>query len=548
MKNQTFHFPIFLFGVLTVLFSCQEKKAVPPQDNFSVFIQKAEKFEQEYQFDSAYFNYNQAKLNVPLDSEQAAYGALNSAALQHYIGDFFGCEETITEALNHYKGTFYLPYFYNLLAICYHKQNNLEESLSYYEKALEQSVDSLDRIIYKNNIGLIYQEKKAYATAAKYFTPLLSEALLKKNRLEYARVLDNLGYVCYLQDKESGLPFMTEALHIRDSLSDYIGLMASHMHLSEYYQNKDLVLAKAYAQKAQNAALKSQSPDDQLESLKWLTRFGTPEESKQYYQRYIALNDSITKVRSGAKNQFAKIKYDSKKAIQEVVKYKNQKSILLLLMGLLFVIAYLGYRLYQIKNKRKLQQATYLTETRISKKIHDELANDVFNTMTFAQTQNLELPEAKDRLLDSMEHIYRRTRNIAKENSEIRTDAHFESDFFQMIDSFSDAQLKVIRKITEELNWYKMSAIHKITLYRVIQELLVNTKKHSQATFVVVSFTDKKNSLEVQYSDNGIGLKTAQIHKSGLQNAETRILAIQGSLIFDTNNPNGFRVTVSIPK
>ncbi|PKP14876.1 MAG: hypothetical protein CVU07_12640, partial [Bacteroidetes bacterium HGW-Bacteroidetes-23] len=198
-------------------------------------------------------------------------------------------------------------------------------------------------------------------------------------------------------------------------------------------------------------------------------------------------------------------------------------------------------------NNRKLQQSTYLTETRISKRIHDELANDVFNAMTFVQTQNLEKTEVKEVLLDTMDHIYQRTRDISKENSDIRTDENFGPDFFQMIDSYSDNSMNVIKKISSELNWQKMSAEKKITVFRVVQEFLINTKKHSEATLVIIDFLEQKNRLILTYTDNGIGLKKAQNRKSGLQNAENRILAIKGRLIFDTAIQKGFKATVFIP-
>jgi signal transduction histidine kinase len=256
----------------------------------------------------------------------------------------------------------------------------------------------------------------------------------------------------------------------------------------------------------------------------------------------------LTKARSIAKNQFTKIKYDSKKATQEVIKYKNQKSLLLALLGLIVVIAILLYKLYQIKNKRKLQQATYVTETRISKRIHDELANDVFNAMTFTQTQNLENPITKEALLDNLEHIYQRTRDISKENSDIRTDENYEPDLFQMIDGYGDSNLNVILKINEPIHWQKITPEKKITLQRVIQEFLINTKKHSEATVVIIDFSEDKKNITVNYTDNGIGIKNTQQRKSGLQNAENRILAIQGSFTFDQTIQKGFKVTVVIPK
>jgi signal transduction histidine kinase len=547
MKQQLNHFPILIL-FLCIFISCEKKQSNAIVDKHVEYRDKALSFESQSHYDSAYFYYNKAKSLTTKSEDRHAYVLLKLAQIQQIIGDYYGCEETITEALATHKNSNYLPYFYNLLAISYHKQNDLESAIEFYKKAVDLTLNSFEKGIIQNNIGLVYLEKKEYQKAIETLQPLLNDSTLATDQYEIARVLDNLGYTQLQLKKTNAFKNLFQAWTLRDSLQDNLGLIASNMHLSEYYQSKNSLLAKEYAQRAFDVAQKANSPDDQLEALKWLTEFGDPNESKRYYQYYIRLNDSLTKARSIAKNQFTKIKYDSKKATQEVIKYKNQKSLLLALLGLIVVIAILLYKLYQIKNKRKLQQATYVTETRISKRIHDELANDVFNAMTFTQTQNLENPITKEALLDNLEHIYQRTRDISKENSDIRTDENYEPDLFQMIDGYGDSNLNVILKINEPIHWQKITPEKKITLQRVIQEFLINTKKHSEATVVIIDFSEDKKNITVNYTDNGIGIKNTQQRKSGLQNAENRILAIQGSFTFDQTIQKGFKVTVVIPK
>ena len=550
MKKTTFHFPLIFCMGLIGLIACRENKtqSIDQYNPFMQLLEKGEGFESNFEYDSAYFNYLKAKTYVESSTEQGAYSSLKIAQVQHTIGDYFGCEETITETLDVYKGTTYLSYLYNLMAVNYHKQNNPEESIQYYQKAIQLTDVPLDKIIYQNNIGLLNIEKKEFHKALEIYTPLITTAELKENPLEWARVSDNFGYTKFKLNNPSAINDLKIALKIRDSLQDITGLIASNIHLSEYYQATNPQLAKQYALKAREVAEIAQNPDDQLEALNWLTKLGNPEEVKEYYEKYIQLNDSLNRIRSKAKNQFAKVKYDAKKATQEVIKYKNQKSILIVIIGLIVIIALLLYRLYQNRNKRRLQLATYSTETRISKRIHDELANDVFNAMTFTQTQNLENPIAKEALLDNLEHIYQRTRDISKENSDIRTDENYEPDFFLMIDGYSNNKLNVIRKIKEPIIWQKISPEKKITLQRVIQEFLINTKKHSEATVVIIDFSEDKKNISITYTDNGIGIKNTQQRKSGLQNAETRILALKGNITFDSTIQKGCKITVVIPK
>lgn len=66
------------------------------------------------------------------------------------------------------------------------------------------------------------------------------------------------------------------------------------------------------------------------------------------------------------------------------------------------------------KNKREKMKST---EIRIAEKLHDELANDVFQSMAFAETQDLYSTQNKEIVRTNLNTIYSRTRNISTENS-----------------------------------------------------------------------------------------------------------------------------------
>lgn len=54
--------------------------------------------------------------------------------------------------------------------------------------------------------------------------------------------------------------------------------------------------------------------------------------------------------------------------------------------------------------------------------------------------------------------------------------------------------------------------------------------------------------MQINYSDNGIGTDNLLNLKNGLQNAENRILSINGTINFDTAPEKGFKVKIEIPK
>jgi signal transduction histidine kinase len=168
--------------------------------------------------------------------------------------------------------------------------------------------------------------------------------------------------------------------------------------------------------------------------------------------------------------------------------------------------------------------------------------------MAFAETQDLSTNDNKEILLNNLENIYSRTRNISKENSIIESGLLFVSSLKDMMSGFNSKEVNVLINGIEKINWTTLESNKKITLYRVIQELLVNMKKHSKCNLAVLTFKKNENKVQIDYSDNGIGADfNEKKSRNGLQNVENRILAIKGNITFDTKSNKGFKVTITFP-
>lgn len=91
----------------------------------------------------------------------------------------------------------------------------------------------------------------------------------------------------------------------------------------------------------------------------------------------------------------------------------------------------------------------------------------------------------------------------------------------------------------------------KITLYRVIIELLNNTVKHAKANKVSIVVIRKGDFYKVTYTDNGKGfdLEHVKLKKKGmgLFNILQRINALGGEVDFEQLTSNGIKYTISIP-
>lgn len=540
-------------GLLAFFFlvsSCKNQEENPALD---ANLEQAENLFATKQYRKAYYYYNQSFLfnKEQNNTKRAVFNLLRMAHIENLECDYIGSEATTTQAIKLFDKTIPIPYQTNAyisLGLNYMHLANYEDAKSMFEKAIQITEDSLTVYISKNNIGYLYIKQKEYQKAVRLLTEIENEKILQESPLDYARILDNKGIALFHLNDKLALSYLEKAKTIREANNDDSQIVSSYMHLAEYYKNQEPETAKEWTQKAYHSATKAFIPDDRLEALNLLFTTTTNNNLKnQYHDTYIHINDSLQQARQQAKNQFAKIKYDSEKAETEKTAYQYKMYGFIVLLILSVSVFILLYRLTIQKNKRKILETQYTTETKIAKRLHDELANDVHNTIAFAETQNLENEQNKETLLENLDTIYQRARNISNENKQISTGEAFVEQLKHMIHSYSSDTRNVILN-TAALQDIQLKDEVKITLYRVLQELMVNMKKHSECSLVAIAFKNNGQFLEISYSDNGKGSQNQLHTKNGLQNVENRIFSINGNITFDTEPDKGFKVKITIPK
>ncbi|WP_317235686.1 ATP-binding protein [Flavobacterium pectinovorum] len=482
------------------------------------------------------------------------------ASIQQINGDYYGSKETLTEALPYIKKKdVYSASINNLFGIADKELAIYDDAIYYYNEAIKDCTDSFSKQFPLNNIAVVNIQQKKYDKAIFFLESILNQKILD-NRENHARVKDNLGYAYFKKGiTKKGLTLMLESLEIRTRINDIYGAIESNLHLAEYYVKTDIDKSNDYAKNAYQIATKCNSVDERLKSLAILIANGL---GTEYAKKYITLNDSIIKIRNNYKNKFAKIKYDSKKEKDENEKLRLEKAENALALKdaenqkimfvsafiiLLFLLAYLKKH-SDNRNRIEKIKAVQDTETRIAKDIHDELANDVFHAITFTQTQTLTTENTKETLVKKLDHIYTRVRGISRENNDIDTGPNYSVNLKEMLSTYNSENTNVIITNIEKISWDIIEDTKKFTIQRVLQELMVNMKKHSEAPLVVIKFASQSNSVSIDYTDNGKGCEKSKIIKNGLQNMENRILAIKGTITFGTEPHKGFKVKITMPK
>ncbi|MFF2483341.1 ATP-binding protein [Paenibacillus sp. NPDC058071] len=159
-----------------------------------------------------------------------------------------------------------------------------------------------------------------------------------------------------------------------------------------------------------------------------------------------------------------------------------------------------------------------------------------------------ELEEIKEGLLDVI-HQIRETCNelrppLLKEMGVVEA---VESivEHSQMRDNFAiDFRPKVFER---ELNEEQITAI-----YRIVQELLRNAAKHSQAKQVTLELEQRKVEIYFRYQDDGIGMDVdymkASFEHMGLSGIKERVASLEGDVIFSSKRGNGLEVVIRLPE
>jgi hypothetical protein len=509
--------------------------------------------------DSAYSYYANAAEKIT-DSLYKGSALQKMAKIQQDAQDYHGSNESAIESASLFNenmdnGRYRISYSYNILATNCMDLGRYTDAMRYYDTAIKYG-ESSNLPDYKCNKAVLYQQLKKYDSAIVLFENILTKPQVDTDL--YCRLRSNLAKTNWLKNPNySADKDFHEARLLSELINDQPGLHASYMHLADYYRNIRPDSAKYYAEKMYSVATALHWPAYQAEALEKLTLLASGNTYRDYLQRYIFLKDSINKARMRASNQFAYIRYDYKTAkadnlvlekdnSEKKLRIVNQRVIIYSTIGLFALLSFLGIHWY--RKRKRLQElhtrnAIRESELKTSQKVHDVVANGLYRIMN--EVEHKEHIE-KESLLDKIEDLYEQSRDISYEKA-INPDENFSATLNAILSSFASSTTRVLMVGNDESLWRQVAPPVQNDIKAVLQELMVNMAKHSQAKNVVVNFERKDNSVFIRYKDDGIGLKENVAYGNGLRNTGNRILGIGGKVIFDNNPGKGLTIEISFP-
>jgi len=503
--------------------------------------------------DSSFFYFNRAAVSQ-VDKKQSALAYYDMSLIQSDAGDHYGAQESLTQSLKlldtHLSEDRYnLAIDYDGLGMTCYDLNDYAQALNYYQLALPYAEDKSLQALILNNTGNACKGLKAYDRALNYYRQVIR--LTGTANDNYARTLTNMAITKWLRDRQYDAgPELRRSLAIRLRFNDKLGENSSYAHLADFYMDNRPDSALYYANKMLAVAGSLQSPDDELEALQKLIVLSSPAETKAYFRRYQTLGDSLGKSRNVAKNQFALIRYNVEKSKAENLQLQKENAAkeyqltgvqIMVALGSLFSVFW--YRKRKQRLQLEAENSIRKNKLMVSQKVHDVVANGIYRVMN-----EVEFNEKIDRndLLDKLDLMYKQSRDITYESEDQSSD-DFADNLKRLLSAFKSKSIKLAIVGNEMKLWQKVGGEIKKQLQPVLQELMVNMSKHSQASQALIGFESNDTFLIIVYRDNGIGMPADVQLGNGLKSTVSRIKSLNGKLKFETPPVKGLQLQITIP-
>lgn len=382
--------------------------------------------------DSAYY-YNTKIFNIYHfngDSIRAGRRLLNKAILQKNFADYAGSGTTSFKALEYLKSSNdnrRISSIYNNLGIVYDRLKDIDNSIKYHQKSLEIRSKADGKILYilhsLNNIGIAYSKNGDYNKAINHFNKAFQyDSILNTHKELKAKLIDNNAFAHYKNTNANVLSSLLEALEIREDIQHDNGIIISSIHLAEFYHDTgNAGRAIFYAKQAEELSLKTENYRDLLESLHILGNYYNTSEAKRYFNKFIAIKDSLDYVSRKHRDQFAKIEFEvsEKEELildqQKEIKRKSYInigtiSLIIIILGLIFGIA--------IKKLLKKRGTLINFDEFLSEKYH--LHNENLELWKFL-VEGLTQEEIAEKIFRSVDTVKTRRRALYKKIRSVQT-------------------------------------------------------------------------------------------------------------------------------
>lgn len=484
----------------------------------------------------------------------------------------------------------------NGLANLYLQTTDFEKALECYNQAINEAKklkDVRSSVLIQGNKGELLLDLKQGEAALEIFlhNKILKDSLKLPARFMYSNSL-RLGRAYKLLKNDSlSLYYLQDAYKGYSKIDFTSGLIYTNIALGDLYlSRKEFQKSIEFSEAGKKLAKKTKDTEylqqASFQIYQAAKQINDTQKALANYELYTALKDSIfneKKVRQMTELSM-QADFDRKEAEQFLIqerknRRKNQliySLIALSIIGLLLFLFYRNRLLYQktiSKQQRELhqqkivelQQKNKLTalnsmiegqeaeRMRIAKDLHDSLGGLLSTIKSHYHSlcqknhlmKNTELSQKTSSLVDEACIEVRRISHNMMPHALVLSGLKG-----VLVDMEENLQNQGFQTQFELDSIPQLEDTKKVMLYRLIQELISNIKKHAEAKQILLQFFTHNNRLHLTVEDNGKGFdfSTIKIKKGiGISNIESRVAFMDGTIVWDSQKNKGTTVHIEIP-
>ncbi|MCK4561518.1 MAG: tetratricopeptide repeat protein, partial [Flavobacteriaceae bacterium] len=464
---------------------------------------------------------------------------------------------------------------------------NFDKAIYYNKLALISSKKIKDT----NNItkslirlGSFYYATDKLDSAKYYFTEVTYFPITSKTEIRIANAYNNLGVIAQNKDDYSeARRYANKALKIKEKQKDTLGIAYSIVNLGNFYhyEKKYKRAIKNYLKAESNISSDTTKDGLYLKRAIFDNLSVSYDSLKDFKSAYTYLIKSNKIEKKLSDEQLAKniaeveAKYNLALEEQKTEEEKNKTfKTQVLFYGLLFltlvfvILVFIFYKNHKLKEQNRLEQVNNDLQTRIinatidakekERKTIAEILHDSVSALL--SSASLHLQASKSQLKTNIPIEITKAQEIINEASvKIRDLSHelissvllkfglaFAVD--DICEKYSNSEFKLL---SDDNGIKRYSQKFEIKIYNIIEELVNNILKHSEATNASITLIERNSEkLLIQIIDDGKGFDVTKERKKdglGLSHIAARIKIMKGVFNINSKKGEGTSIFISVP-
>ena len=537
-------------------------------------LQKAYEFKRAAQIDSALFyfdrvgiqhrayaNYPEAlsaffegyKIRDSISNGDRALSLMYMASVEGMNGNYERAGELFNDATKAAYRQQDTTRICQALANCGANKNDLKQydSALYYLNQAEEISRSWGmplawKASLENNIGNSYSKMEIFDQALPYFQR--AYALMREGgiRNQYALSEGNIGYTYQmLENYDSALYYFYKAIRNGKIGSEKYNLLRAYINIQALYDSlgkKDSVI---HYMTLYNELYREINEEEKIAKISELQiQYNTQKMEKENAQQRIVIEEASNR----------------------------QRLLIIALLGVLVaaLLLYIIYKRRELKRDKAFSEINDLLKDqeirsfhsvleaqekerkRIAEELHDKLGSTLSAAkLYFNNLENNAVNQENKVVNKGMELLDIAVQDVRMISHNMLSGVLSQfglvpalNDLRETISGSGKVKMKVLTHgVNQRLD--QKSELH---VYRIIQELVSNALKHSNATEIIVQVTQHEHEMTVTVEDNGEGFDPGrQTDGMGMRNIMNRVGILNANINFDTGKGQGTIVTIDIP-